>query len=146
MLWFLAGSVLVLGGNWPLQRVVIFGRFDFITTLEQLPAFVQHLQLCMHPKATPQIVDLAKFCKVEVLKELVIVPHGPDPSYQPGNCFILSTTSADLTSLTLSSWPLLVQDGCNAAAAECLPSLLYASLRNFVGVLNDLTRLDDVKA
>ena len=89
MLWFLAGAVLVLAGNWLLQGVVIFGRFDFITTLEQLPASVQHLQLCMHPKAMPQIVNLARFCIIELLKELVIVPHGPDPSYQPGNCFSL---------------------------------------------------------
>ena len=73
-LWFVAGAVLMLAGTWPLQRVVIAGRFDFSTTLKLLPASVQYLQLCMHAKALPQVVDLAKFCKFESLKELVVVP------------------------------------------------------------------------
>lgn len=143
-LWFSAGAVLMLAGSWPLKRVAFSGRFDFSTALGLLPASVQHLQLSIHSRALPRIIDLATFCKFKALKNLTIVPHVPEALHQRRCCFSLSATLTNLTSLNLSTWPLLVKDDCSAA--QCLPSLQCATLHLRVGSVNDFTCLDQVEA
>lgn len=143
-LWFSAGAVLMLAGAWPLERVAFSGRFDFNTALELLPASVQHLQLSVHSRALLRIVDLATFCKFGALKSLTIVLHVSEASHQRRCCFSLSATLTNLTSLNLSTWPLLVKNGCSVA--QCLPSLLCATLHVHVGSVNAFTCLEKVKA
>ena len=77
MLWFFAGVVLTLAGNWPLQRVLVLGYFDLDMATILLPASVQHLHLSPNPRALPRIIDLASFCKFQALKALSIPPFGP---------------------------------------------------------------------
>ena len=143
MLWIFAGAVLMLAGTWPLQRAQLFGRFNLGIATELPPTSIQYLLLCIHPRAFPKLVNLDIFCKFEALKTLTIVPRGAI-MYQLGNCFSLSTTLANLTSLTLSSWPLLIKD--IRIVSRLLPSLLSASLHVYIGFVNAFTVYDQVKA
>ena len=137
---FFSGAVLMLAATWPLQRVRVSGPFDLDLALRLLPACITYLDLHPSTWALPKVVDLASFCKFTGLQTLTIYPFGDDPEYEPGNCFLLTAMLTSLSNLTLSSWPLKIDDGCSVAG--CLPSLLHASLHVHVDLVNDFTFLD----
>ena len=102
------------------------------------------MKLCTTALRLPEVIDLASFRKFTALQTLVIHSLDAAPVYQPGNCFFLSTTLANLTSIILSNWPLLLKDGCSIAT--CLPSLLHASVFVHVDLVNAFTSIDQFKA
>lgn len=70
-------------------------------------------------------------------------PYVEEPDYWPGNCFSLSNALTNLKSLTLSSWPLLLKDGCSIA--NCLPNLVHASVHLHTDLVIAFTLCNQVK-
>ena len=97
-----------------------------------------------HDTRSLRITLLANFRKFTALQTMIIYSSDEDPICSPGNCFLLSTALFSLTSRTLSSWPLLLKDGCSVA--DCLPRLVHASLVVHMELVNAFTLCDQFKA
>lgn len=143
--YLFSGAVIMLAGFWPLQEVKITGAFDFDMALELLPGSVKHLKLCPNILCFPDIVHLERFSRFTALQTLTVYPFtfGEDPPCLPGNCFLLGGALANLASMTLSSWPLILKGGCSITS--CLPNLKRASVHLHVDLVNAFTSSDQFK-